>query len=320
MAGDRIFAHRAMISTPSTIQWLDCSAEPPQRRCSLFGHLGPPMPELRVAHLVPGEDVITLLRCAACSGLIATLPAVAAFGSLGETEAQFEQYYLETGAGIWDMFWPPAMLADAPHKSLLDVGCGHGFMVDIWRTVMDASAAGCDTGSAAERGAALFAAPIYRGSLDVCPELHAQRFDIVYACEVIEHVDDPDQFVTAAAGFLQPDGVLVLTTPNADFAMRDNEPATVWSALSPGYHAFLFTAEGLRQLLQRHGYAHIEVRAEGARLFAWASAQPFQLATDLAPLRERYLTYLRQGSQQESLPPVLRHVLAYRMVRECVFA
>src|SRR5205814_2271475 len=96
-------------------------------------------------------------------------------------------------------------------------------------------------------------------------------------------------------------GVLVLTTPNAAFVKRDNEPATVWSALSPGYHAFLFTAEGLRQLLQRHGYAHIEVRAEGARLFAWASTQSFQLATDLAPLRERY----QQVAQNDSAGALL---------------
>ena len=40
-------------------------------------------------------------------------------------------------------------------------------------------------------------------------------FDLVTCMEVIEHVADPAAFVTALAERLAPDGLLILSTPNA---------------------------------------------------------------------------------------------------------
>ena len=259
-----------------------------------------------------------MLRCAGCGGLVKTPAGIAASSSLSTDFDEFEKYYLECGAGIWDMFWPPALVADSPRKSLLDVGCGYGFTVDLWRTVMSGAAAGCDIEEYAERGAQALGAAIYRGHLDECPELAGRQFDIVYACEVIEHVPDPDAFLAMLARRLAPGGVLALTTPNASFVRRDNEPATVFCALSPGLHNFLFTPDQLRHLIGRHGFAHIEVRAIGARLLAWASHTPLELSDDLPALRERYLNYLRSACGNSS--GVLRNVMTYRLFRECVFA
>lgn len=42
----------------------------------------------------------------------------------------------------------------------------------------------------------------------------AQRFDIVFSIEVIEHLHNPYQFISECRRILKPNGLLILTTPN----------------------------------------------------------------------------------------------------------
>jgi SAM-dependent methyltransferase len=42
-----------------------------------------------------------------------------------------------------------------------------------------------------------------------------QRFEIIFASELIEHLSNPGLFLECARRHLKPDGVLILTTPNA---------------------------------------------------------------------------------------------------------
>jgi 2-polyprenyl-6-hydroxyphenyl methylase/3-demethylubiquinone-9 3-methyltransferase len=58
-------------------------------------------------------------------------------------------------------------------------------------------------------------------------------FDLITCMEVIEHVAEPAAFVRALAKRLAPDGLLILSTPNA----------TAWSRL-----LMITVAEGLRQI------------------------------------------------------------------------
>ena len=46
------------------------------------------------------------------------------------------------------------------------------------------------------------------------------QFDLITCMEVIEHVADPAAFVKALARRLAPDGLLILSTPNAHRAGR----------------------------------------------------------------------------------------------------
>jgi 2-polyprenyl-3-methyl-5-hydroxy-6-metoxy-1,4-benzoquinol methylase len=55
------------------------------------------------------------------------------------------------------------------------------------------------------------------GNLFELPPEQVGRFDAVVATEIIEHVAHPDDFLRKLAGFLEPGGVIVLTTPNGRY-------------------------------------------------------------------------------------------------------
>lgn len=303
------------MSAAERITWLSEDVRL-EAQCPMCDHLGPHRGLAKMPHILHPEAFLTALRCVGCGGVIMTPQSVLAFSELGTSEEEFSRFYIEAVAGLWEMFWPPALVANAQERSLLDVGCGFGFNVDIWRTVMNQSAAGCDTGAYAALGHDVLGAPIYQGMLQEVPELVGRRFGIVYASEVIEHVSDPYAFIALLGRWLAPDGVLVLTTPNADFVNPRSDPPTCIAALSPGFHGFLFAADRLQALLREVGYAHVVVRGYNERLVAWASHSPLTVGNDPKQLRPSYYAYLGRRLVMSSHHATLRAGIAYRLFKE----
>jgi 2-polyprenyl-6-hydroxyphenyl methylase / 3-demethylubiquinone-9 3-methyltransferase len=101
-------------------------------------------------------------------------------------------------------------------KTALDVGCGAGLLAEPLAR-LGAKVTGLDAApeliAVAHKHASAQGLDIdYRaGELE---QLEGQ-FDLVTCMEVIEHVADPAAFVRALAKRLAPDGLLVLSTPNA---------------------------------------------------------------------------------------------------------
>lgn len=119
-------------------------------------------------------------------------------------------------------------------KTALDVGCGAGLLAEPLArlgakvTGIDASPELIAVANEHSRAGGL--------EIDYCAgelkELDG-RFDLVTCMEVIEHVADPAAFVCTLAERLAPDGLLIMSTPNA----------TGWSKL-----LMITLAEGLGQI------------------------------------------------------------------------
>jgi 2-polyprenyl-6-hydroxyphenyl methylase/3-demethylubiquinone-9 3-methyltransferase len=106
------------------------------------------------------------------------------------------------------------------------------------------------------------------------------QFDLITCMEVIEHVADPAAFVRALARRLAPDGLLVMSTPNA----------TGWSRLMmitvaegigqipKGTHDFdkFLAPDRLQALLSEAGLKCLDV--EG---IAWSPTRGIHLSDDL---------------------------------------
>ena len=141
--------------------------------------------------------------------------------------------------------------AHVPRGRLLDVGCGHGLLLD------EARARGWQvTGIELAAGAREHARDAL--GLDVRDETLAELvaaggepFDAVVLADVIEHLDDPAGAVRDCARLLAPGGVACVVTP--DPASRTARVAGArWWAYLPA-HTYLLPRATLRALLAREG-------------------------------------------------------------------
>src|SRR5919204_350741 len=128
---------------------------------------------------------------------------------------------------------------------LLDVGCGHGLLLD------EARRRGFDVvGLELSRAAARHARETL--GLDVREEpverfVDLDGFDVVVLADVLEHLDDPVAAVDRCAGLLRPGGALCVVTPDPS-SLTARIAGRRWWGYVPAHHCLLPRAT-LRELV-----------------------------------------------------------------------
>lgn len=303
--------------TPDDIRWLPATAAPVDgKNCPVCGASTGHVPLLTVPTMAPPYPQLTLLKCANCESVFYEPQGIRDFSDLGQERDDFWRIYVEGFAGVWESIWP--ILADqAPgQRTLLDVGCGFGFTLDFWRRCNGGEAVGVEIANYGAIGSALLGVTIYRQFLQDCAAVAGRQFDIVYACEVIEHVPDPAAFVKLLAQWVARDGVLIMTTPSASFAAQENNSTSLLAALAPGFHGFLLSPRALGDLARKAGFAHVDVREFGERQMLWASNRSRTVDTDPANLRPTYFRYVTQRFELDKDTGSVWQGLAYRYLRD----
>ena len=262
-------------------------AEPAARSC-LVCHAREPIAALLV------DSGHVLHRCPACRTCFyadRTMPDY----ELEEAVGFYQQLYLEQNGSIHHVTRFLFMVDDEAIDSVLDVGCGFGFGVDLARRALGWRAVGIDPSHYAREGAALLGADIRKDYLTAETEL-GEPFGLVVASEVIEHVPDPNGFLQVLRRWLRPGGTLVMTTPDADAVTPGAGEAELVSILAVGTHLTLFSARSLELVLRRAGFAHVEVEARQNNLVALASDRAIRRRADAEERHiqayQRYLTGL----------------------------
>lgn len=166
-------------------------------------------------------------------------------------------------------------------KSALDVGCGAGLLAEPLAR-LGATVTGIDASpeviAIARKHAAAVGLKIDYRSGDV--QALDGKYDLITCMEVVEHVADPGAFVKALATRLAPNGLLIMSTPNA----------TGWSRLMmitigervgqipKGTHDFdkFLSPERLQVLLSGAGLKCLDV--EG---IAWSPTKGLHLSDDV---------------------------------------
>jgi SAM-dependent methyltransferase len=137
----------------------------------------------------------------------------------------------------------------APSGRLLDVGCGHGLLLDEARKL------GYETeGLELSEHAAAYAREqlrltVHARTLADLPD--RPRYNVIVLADVIEHLDDPVAAIDHCARLLEPGGVLCLVTPDPASRTARLAGAGWWGYLPA--HTYLLPRTTLRELIGRKG-------------------------------------------------------------------
>jgi 2-polyprenyl-6-hydroxyphenyl methylase / 3-demethylubiquinone-9 3-methyltransferase len=152
---------------------------------------------------------------------------------------------------------------------ILDIGCGGGLLCEPLAR-LGAAVVGVDPSDAnieaARRHAAADGLGIdYRASTAETLAAAGERFDLVLAMEVVEHVTDVNAFVRICAGMVKPGGMMIAATLNRtlkSFALAIVGAEYVLRWLPRGTHRWdkFVTPNELEALLERNGLRTIDER------------------------------------------------------------
>lgn len=283
-----------------------------QAQCPVCTHAGAMPLFLDIASIVPPHDLVSYAVCPACKTLFQldfTIPNYSTHPFL-PTALKF---YVEQGAGLETLALPAFIAGTRNRRRYMEIGCGFGFGLDFAKRVFDLQIQGIDPSEFAQEGRRLLQIPIATQDFD--PEV-ARRYgeqDAIAAMEVIEHFPDPLEFLRTTKGLLASDGLLIITTPDAN-AVTFGEEHPNLAVLTPGYHAVIFGEESLRFALQNVGFSDVQVGTRGATLFAIAGHGASKIDVDGLLDLSLYRRYLENRLRFEN-DNILEIGLGYRLMK-----
>jgi len=180
----------------------------------------------------------------------------------------------------------PKRLDSLAGLRFLDIGCGGGVLSEPLAR-MGAIVVGADPAAANIEAARLHAtqgwlAIDYRVTTAEALADAGERFDVVLAMEVVEHVADVPLFVKRCAEMVRPGGMMVVATLNRtlkSFALAIVGAEYVLGWLPRGTHSWnkFVTPDELQAALERHGLRSIDETGVIYNLLA----DRWQISTDM---------------------------------------
>jgi 2-polyprenyl-3-methyl-5-hydroxy-6-metoxy-1,4-benzoquinol methylase len=205
-------------------------------------------PQHRVDMLGFRRNGADIYRCRDCGCIMADIP-------FDHAQYEAESYYTlsrKTLADIdeeWGFRWRTILgwiRRSGAWTSLLDVGAGNGYFVALAGREFGLDASGIEI-SAEENRIASEVIGIHLFEGDVAR--HQPQYDVVTCFNVLEHVADPQGFLSDAIARVRPGGILVLTTPNPGCIHARMKGIEHWNMIDPPHHINLFSRQSLDRIL-----------------------------------------------------------------------
>ena len=198
-----------------------------------------------------------LYRCSSC--LAVHQPSLPAGASLRDAYREMVDHaYLEEEAGrratanrLLTLLDTVAPGRERRARRLLDVGCGHGLLLDEARR-RGYQAEGIELSAAAAAHARdRLRLPVSETPLEELGAEEDGRWDVVVLADVLEHLDDPPGALVRCETLLAPGGALLLVTPDPSSAAARLAGARWWGYLPA--HTVLLPRRVLGELVTATG-------------------------------------------------------------------
>jgi SAM-dependent methyltransferase len=175
------------------------------------------------------------------------------------------KFYVEYGAGLENLARLLFFLQGANPKShprYLDVGAGFGFSVSMAQ-LLDWESTGVEPSNFGKLGGDYLGVNIVQEYLEES-NLPKHSFDYILMSDVIEHVVDPEKLLISVGKYLAPDGVVLVTTPNSEVIVKEQEDEVV-DLLSPGYHLTILSPVSLETVFKNSGFEDVHMFFDGGQ-------------------------------------------------------
>ncbi len=137
--------------------------------------------------------------------------------------------------------------------NLLDVGCSTGQFM-YWAREKGFDCKGVEINKRTADIAKQNGFEVFNGFLQDAP-FQKESFDVIFLGDIIEHVNEPRNFLNEAVSYLKKDGLLIISTPNVNcfwswYTLLAYKLFRIpWTSATPPYHLFQFSFENLNLLV-----------------------------------------------------------------------
>lgn len=157
-------------------------------------------------------------------------------------------------------------------KSILDIGSGRGYMLYFLKKYFSYSIA---MGTQISEPARIFSQK--KLLLDICGKdlldiEFKNKFDVITIYHVLEHIQNPEEYIKKIANIINKNGYFVIQVPNykswTNFIAHD-----YWLALDPENHRFFFTPNSLSKLIKKYNFKIIYYNSFSLEYSVFTSTQ-----------------------------------------------
>jgi len=193
--------------------------------------------------------------------------------SNGRVETHFEDFLLKTK--LRDMrseaqfrFMRP-FLPTGCDKSALDVGCSTGhllFLLQRMGFLVHGYDPDPEMAAIANKKIRMKTQAVIQEMFDIA--LEKQSYDLVCSSHLIEHLEDPVQYIRNMAHLLKPRGILFVEVPNDyDVGLRKVLNPEIYSAAPNLGHISFFSPKALKRLILKAGFRVIRLQTAGVSAY-----------------------------------------------------
>ena len=144
--------------------------------------------------------------------------------------------------------------------NILDLGCGQGdFLIEAKKrnwNVYGSEYSESATGLCEKRGIIMYQGDLTKNIFDDI------KFDVIASFEVIEHINNPNEFMSIVNHKLQEKGLVYCTTPNFNSLLRYFEKDRFQMIVYPNHISF-YTKDSIRYLGRKNNFKSLKVKTTG---------------------------------------------------------